>query len=93
MKVNIIKKDKNKLKIEIAGEGHTLGNLLQSSLLEDNNVEIAGYDLPHPLSKKPIIFIRMKNGNKPEKSLEKALTRISKRTDEFLSKFNKAVGK
>jgi DNA-directed RNA polymerase subunit L len=93
MKVKIIKKEKNELKIELDGEDHTLSNLLQSTLLEDNNVEIAGYDLPHPLSKKPIIFIKMKSGNKPEKSLEKALTKISKRTDEFLRQFSKAVEK
>lgn len=93
MKVKILKKEKNELKIELDGEDHTLGNLIQSTLLEDDGIEMAGYDLPHPLSKKPIIYIRTKGSTSPKKSLEKALTKISKRADEFISKFAKAVEK
>ena len=53
MKINILKKTKNELKIEIEGEGHTFCNLLQDALLEDKSVEMAGYDIPHPLQANP----------------------------------------
>ncbi len=35
MKVNVLKKSKGFLKIEVEGEGHTFGHLMQDALLED----------------------------------------------------------
>lgn len=93
MKVKVLKRAKNELKLEIEGEGHTFCNLLQNVLLEDKDVEIAGYDLPHPLFSAPIIYIRMKGEKAPEKTLMRALDKIKDRTDDFLMKFNEAVGK
>jgi len=91
LKVNVLKKTKNEMKIEIEGEGHTFCNLLQDTLLEDRNVEIAGYDLPHPLVSSPVVYLRMKGQKKPEKALEKALEKIKQRANEFLGEFEKAV--
>jgi len=93
LKVKVLKRAKNELKLEVEGEGHTFCNLLQNVLLEDKDVEIAGYDLPHPLSSAPIIYIRMRREKMPEKTLVKALDKIKERTDDFLTKFNEAVGK
>ena len=93
MEVRILKKERNELKVELTGEDHTLCNLIQNTLLMDENVELAGYDLPHPLSRKPVIYIRTNKGVKAEKSLEKALNKISKRADEFLEKFSKVAEK
>jgi DNA-directed RNA polymerase subunit L len=92
MEVKILKKEKNELKVELVGEDHTLCNLIQNTLL-DENVELAGYDLPHPLSRRPVIYIKTKKGIKADKSLENALNKISKRTHEFMEKFTKAVEK
>jgi DNA-directed RNA polymerase subunit L len=93
VKINVLKKTKNELKIEIEGEGHTFCNLLQHTLLEDENIEIAGYDLPHPLISNPLLYIRVKGGKTPEKALKKALEKIRERTSEFLEKFTEAAGK
>ena len=90
MEIKTIKDEKNELKIEIRGEGHTFCNLLQQILLEDNDVEIAGYDQPHPLVPTPIIYIRMKGEKSPSKALEKALTKIKERSSEFSQKFAKS---
>jgi len=49
MKVNVLKRTGNELKIEVEGEGHSLLNLLQKTLLEDDSIEMAGYHVPHPL--------------------------------------------
>ncbi len=93
MEIKILKKEKNELKFELSGEDYTLCNLIQNTLLLDTDVELAGYDLPHPLSQKPIINIKTKKGVKAERSLVKALNKISKRADEFLDKFTKTVEK
>ena len=72
LKIKIISKSGKELKIELEGAGHGLCNLLQKQLLEDKNVEMAGYDIPHPLASNPFIYIRMKGAAKPEDSLKKA---------------------
>lgn len=91
MKIKVLAKTKNKLQIEIEGEGHTFCNLLQHVLLEDKTVEIAGYDIPHPLVGKPIMHIRTREGRSPEKVLLKALERIGELSSEFLKEFEKAT--
>jgi len=91
MKISILKKTKNELKIEIEGEGHTFCNLLQDALLEDKSVEIAGYDIPHPLDAKPILHVRTRADRSPERALLKALDRIGHLNNEFLQEFEKAT--
>lgn len=49
MKVKILKRTPSELKLEVEGAGHGFCNLLQKRLLEDENVDLAGYDVPHPL--------------------------------------------
>jgi len=91
VKINILKKTKNELKIEIEGEGHTFCNLLQDALLEDKSVEMAGYDIPHPLVAKPILQLRTRADRSPERALLKALDRIGQVSNEFLQEFQKAT--
>ena len=92
MEVKVLQKTKNELKIEIVGEDHTFCNLLQNVLLEDKNVEIAGYDQPHPLIRSSIIYLRTKREASPEKVLSTALANIRELNREFNEKFSKAVG-
>ena len=91
MKVKILKKTPNELKIEVQDIGHTLCNLLQKRLLEDENVDLAGYDIPHPLSSNAIIYIRTKNKVKPEEALKKAVKRTLKMNKEFGQKLQKTL--
>lgn len=91
MEISILKRTKNELKIEIGGEGHTFCNLLQHALLEDKSVEMAGYDIPHPLTGKPILLLRTKKDRSPEKALLKALNTIHQISNEFLQEFEKAM--
>jgi DNA-directed RNA polymerase subunit L len=92
MEVKVLTKGKNELKIEIVGEDHTFCNLLQNALLEDKNVEIAGYDQPHPLIRSSIVYFRTKREASPEKVLLNALTQIQELNKEFTEKFAQAVG-
>ena len=41
-------------------EDDTLGNLLQSYLFKDNNVEYVAYSIPHPLDKKLLLRLSLK---------------------------------
>jgi DNA-directed RNA polymerase subunit L len=72
MKVKILKRTDNELKIELEGSGHGVCNLLQKRLLEDQNVDQAGYDVPHPLASNPVIYVRMKGGVNPADALLEA---------------------
>lgn len=92
MEVKILNKTKNELKIEIIGEDHTLCNLLQNALLEDKNIEIAGYDQPHPLIRSSVVYLRTKRDASPEKVLLTALSSIREMNKEFKEKFEKAAG-
>jgi DNA-directed RNA polymerase subunit L len=93
LRVNTIKRAGSELRIEIEGEGHTLCNLLQNTLLKDRSVEMAGYDVPHPLTQKAVLYIKARKEHNPEKALERALRKISEMTDEFLQKLREASGR
>jgi len=92
MEVKVVQKTKNELKIEIVGEDHTFCNLLQNVLLQDKNVEIAGYDQPHPLIRSSIVYVRTKRDVSPEKTMQSALKSIKDLNKEFNEKFERAVG-
>ncbi len=72
MKVKVLKQTNNEIKVEIEGAGHGVCNLLQKKLLEDETVDQAGYDVPHPLASNPVIYVRMKGQAKPERALLEA---------------------
>jgi len=91
MEVKVLSKSKNELRLEIIGEDHTFCNLLQNILLEDKNVELAGYDQPHPLIRSTIIYVRTKREVSPEKTLLNALANVRELNKEFNEKFAKAV--
>ena len=91
LKVNVIKKSGKELKIEIEGTGHGLCNLLQKKLLEDKSVEMAGYDIPHPLASNPIIYVRMKGTTSPEEALKKAAEKAREANEEFSKALEKAL--
>jgi DNA-directed RNA polymerase subunit L len=83
MKIKVLNKSENELKIEIEGGTHGLCNLLQKRLLENKSVDFAGYDIPHPLASNPIIYVRMKGAAQPEDALIKAVEKIRASNDAF----------
>ena len=91
MKAKILKKTPNELKLEVENVGHTFCNLLQKRLLEDENVDLAGYDIPHPLASNSIIYVRTKGAVKPEEALREALKRVHEMNREFSKQFKKAL--
>lgn len=91
MKINITKQEKGHIEFEFSGESHTLLNLLQSSLLEDAKVKLAGYSKPHPLMDRSKLFITLKRGNKMTDALKRAAENADGRLDEFLEGFEKSL--
>jgi len=91
MKINVLKKSPSELKIEIEGENHTFCNALQKVLLEDDAIEMAGYDLPHPLTSSPVVYVRTKGKQKPATALKKAAKKLGDRSKEFRKTFEKAL--
>lgn len=91
MQVKVLKKTSNELRIEIEGEGHTLCNLLEKVLLEDESIEMAGYNIPHPLISSPVVYIRTKGRRSPERALKDAADRILKTEKNFRASFEKAL--
>ncbi len=83
MKIKVLTKSENELKIEIEGSSHGLCNLLAKRLLEDKKVDFAGYDVPHPLASSPIIYLRTKGNNKPEDALIEATAKVREANDAF----------
>ncbi len=91
MKVKILKRGRNELKLEVEGVGHTFCNLLQKTLLEDEKVDLAGYDIPHPLASNSIIYVRTKGKVTPREALGKAVERAHKMNKDFAEKLDKAL--
>ena len=91
MKINVVKKSKNELKIEIVGGSHGLCNLLTKRLLEDKSVDFAGYDVPHPLASSPNVFVRTKGNAKPEDALVKAVEKVREANDAFSKELNRVL--
>jgi len=91
LKIKVLQKEANELKIEIEGANHGLCNLLQKKLLEDEQVDLAGYDIPHPLASSPIIYVRMKGKTKPEDALLKAAENAREMNNEFNKELKKAL--
>jgi len=91
MKVKVLQKTANELKIEVEGASHGLCNLLQKKLLEDESVDLAGYDVPHPLASKPVVYVRMKGTAKPQDALIKAVEKAREANAAFGKELKKAL--
>lgn len=90
MKVNVLKSSENEMKLEIEGAGHSLLNVLQKTLLEDDNIEVAGYHVPHPLIDSGILYVHTKEKQKPEAVILEATKKIHALNKDLMKAFKKA---
>ncbi|MFA5363772.1 MAG: DNA-directed RNA polymerase subunit L [Candidatus Bathyarchaeia archaeon] len=90
MKVNVQKKTDNELKIEVEGAGHSLLNLMQKTLLEDETIEMAGYHVPHPLVDKGVLYIHTIVNQTPDAVVSEATKKILDLSKDFQNSFKKA---
>jgi DNA-directed RNA polymerase subunit L len=76
MEVEIVKKDKGMLLVELKGETKSFANLIREELWNDKNVEEASVIKDHPYSAEPRVFVKMKGRADPKKALKEAAKRI-----------------
>ena len=91
MRMRVVEKSANELKIEIEGEGHTFCNVLQRAILEDDTIDMAGYNIPHPLVSNPIVYVRTRGRRKPETALRDAAEKVRSQGKVFIDSFEKAL--
>lgn len=87
MELNFLIDEKDKLKLEIKGEGHTLCNPLNGELWEDEHIKVAGYHIEHALVSHPIMIIETDGKETAKSALKKAVLRLEKKMDDFKDKF------
>jgi DNA-directed RNA polymerase subunit L len=91
MEIKILKVSKNEVELEVKGESHTLLNLLQKTLLEDKNVELAGYKVIHRLLETANFYIKTGKNKTAFEALFEAIDKIRKESLDFKQTFEKAV--
>lgn len=90
MKVNVLKSSENEMKLEVEGVGHSLLNVLQKTLLEDDTIEVAGYHVPHPLIDSGILYVHTKEKQKPEAVILNATKKVLDLSKDFQKALKKA---
>jgi len=90
MKLKILMKTGNEIKLEIEGEGHSFCNALQKVLLSEETIDTTGYTIAHPLTANPVIHIRTLKG-RPETALRNAAEKLQKKTKQLNEAFEKAL--
>lgn len=88
MEIKILEESKDKLVVEIVGEGHALCNALKQELSGNKKVKVAGYNVEHPLIGVPKLVIE---GTDPKGALVEAAKAVKKEADAFVKAFDKAV--
>lgn len=82
MEIKVLKKEKNKIELEIIGENHTFCNTLRKELWNDKDIQVAGYNIEHPLISNPVLTLETEKKD-PKKVLEAAIKRLKERNVEI----------
>lgn len=87
MELRAVEKKKEKLKVEVIGETHTLLNLLRENAWKDK-ADQASYMIEHPYLAKPKIIVRAKD---PKKVLVNSAQMIIDDSKDFSKEFKRAM--
>ena len=98
MEITILSRNKeeNEIEVQIKGETHTLMNIIKATLLEDERVETAFYDiksLHNSVEKEPVLYMKVVEGADPVAVLKDASGKIVASLDDFGRCFENAVNK
>lgn len=80
--IKVLNKTANEIEFEIEDESHGVCNTLRHILMQDEDVEYAVYNIDHPLTGKPIMTIKTKEGN-PKDALKKAAEQLKADSESF----------
>lgn len=92
MKLKILGKGKNTLRVEFVGEDHSLLNLLRKTLWEDKyrKIDSASYKKDHPYMGDPVLLLKTKKGD-PVNTLKRASRKIGDKAKEFRIELERAL--
>lgn len=88
MNVEVLEKDKEKLKLEFRGETQTITQLLATQVWKEGGEASSLQE--HPFMEEPKLVVL---GTNPEKLLKKASSSIIEQCDEFKEEFQRALKK
>ncbi|KDE58701.1 DNA-directed RNA polymerase subunit L [Halostagnicola sp. A56] len=94
MELRVTERTETELSIEIGGEDHTFMNVLKGTLLEQENVAAATYDVNPEQSggqTDPILTIKTEPGVDPIDALEESAGTVREKTTSFRNAFEAAV--
>ena len=78
----VLNKTANEIEFEIEDESHGVCNALRHILMQNEDVEYAVYNIDHPLTGKPIMTIKTKEGN-PKDALKRAAEQLKADSESF----------
>ena len=80
--IKVLNKTATEMEFEIEDESHGVCNALRHILMQDEDVEYAVYNIDHPLTGKPIMTIKTKEGN-PKDALKRAAEELKAESESF----------
>lgn len=92
-KIKIDNKENNFVQFELIKEDHTIGNAIQTELLENNNIVFSGYRIPHPLKPYLHIKIKTKSNTTPQNELKKTITILQNKISSIRKSFKNELSK
>lgn len=92
LRIEIKRTKPNEAEIEVYGETYTLLVPLAQSLISLNYVEFAGFDVPHPLEEKGVLYVRVKEGD-PIDAVFEAINNLKKEYGELKSSLLEELAK
>ncbi len=91
MELDVKESKKNKIVVEIKGEGHSLCNSLVKELWKVTGVVTAGYYVEHPQVGVPTLIVETKTGTSASEAIQKAAKALKKTNSKFLKALQKEV--
>ncbi len=81
----------NEIRVRVKGETYTLLTPIVEELNSREDVEFAGYDVPHPLKEEGLIFLRVKEGLDPRAILKDTIKSLMGEYDKLEESFKKEL--
>lgn len=80
MELKVLEEKKNKIILEMEGTVNTICNLVRKELWSDKNLNLAGSNIPHPLTPKARLIVE---GDNPKKLLANAAKRLKNQLEKL----------
>ena len=86
MEIEVLKKDKNEIKLQFSEIDQGILNLIKSSLWEDNATKVASFMIAHPEIGKPVFLLKTK-GKEAKKVWNDAIEKLNTKVDKLKTNF------